>query len=195
MGRAAPRREGGRRPQSSRQHRDARVNRSGRAPALGLALLAVGLTGCGYSFRGNLPDHIKTVAVPVFTNKTSEPAVETFLTSAVVEAFASNGRLRVVRAEEADAILDGEVVGYSVQSIAFDNQANVRQYRLVVTMNLRLRDVKKSSILFEEQSLKEKADFQVMGAVSQTISGEEAAVRTAATVIARSIVSLTIDRF
>ena len=87
------------------------------------------------------------------------------------------------------------MVGYSVQSIAFDNQANVRQYRLVVTMNLRLRDVKKSSILFEEQSLKEKADFQVLGAVSQTISGEEAAVRTAATEIARSIVSLTIDRF
>src|SRR5438309_999684 len=195
LGRAAPGGESGRRPQSSREHRDARVNRSGRAPALGLALLAVGLTGCGYSFRGNLPDHIKTVAVPVFTNKTAEPAVETLLTSAVVQAFASNGRLRVVKPEEADAVLDGEVVGYSVQSIAFDNQANVRQYRLVVTMNLRLRDVKKSSILFEEQSLREKADFQVLGAVSQTISGEEAAVRTAASEIARSIVSLTIDRF
>ena len=171
------------------------MNRSGRAPALGLALLAVGLTGCGYSFRGNLPDHIKTVAVPVFTNKTSEPAVETFLTSAVVEAFASNGRLRVVRAEEADAILDGEVVGYSVQSIAFDNQANVRQYRLLVTMNLKLRDVGRNSVLFEQQRLREKADFQVLGAVSQTIGAEEGAVRSAAIEIARSIVSLTIDRF
>ncbi len=169
--------------------------RTGRAWALGLALLAVSLTGCGYSFRGNLPDHIKTVAVPVFTNKTSEPAVENLLTSAVVEAFASNGRLRVVRPEEADAILDGEVVGYSVQSIAYDNQANVRQYRLVVTMNLRLRDVRRSSVIFEEQSLREKADFQVLGAVSQTIGAEEGAVRTAAIEIARSIVSLTIDRF
>jgi len=171
------------------------VNRSGRVPVLGLALLAVGLTGCGYSFRGNLPDHIKTVAVPVFTNKTAEPAVETLLTSAVVEAFASNGRLRVVKPEEADAILDGEVVGYSVQSIAFDNQANVRQYRLMVTMNLRLRDVRRSSILFEQQSLREKADFLVQGAVSQTIGVEEGAVRSAATEIARSIVSLTVDRF
>ena len=169
--------------------------RTGRALALGLALLAVDLAGCGYAFRGNLPDHIKTVAVPVFKNKTSEPAVETLLTSAVVEAFASNGRLRVVRPEDADAILDGEVVGYSVQSIAFDNKANVRQYRLLVTMNLRLRDVRRSSILFEEQSLKEKADFQVLGAVSQTISAEEGAVRTAATEIGRAIVSLTIDRF
>jgi hypothetical protein len=35
----------------------------------------------------------------------------------------------------------------------------------------------------------------VLGAVSQTISNEEAAVRSAAIEIARSIVSLTIDRF
>ena len=171
------------------------MTRTGRALALGLVLLAVALAGCGYSFRGNLPDHIKTVAVPVFANKTSEPAVGSVLTNAVVEAFSSNGRLRVVRPEDADAILDGEVVGYSVQSIAFDNQANVRQYRLQVTMNLKLRDVRRSTVLFEQQSLREKADFQVLGAVSQTIGAEEGAVRTAAIEIGRSIVSLTVDRF
>lgn len=171
------------------------MTRTGRAPALGLVLLALGLAGCGYSFRGNLPDHIKTVAVPVFTNRTAEPAVESFLTSAVVEAYATNGRLRVVKTEDADAILDGEVVGYSVQSIAFDNQANVRQYRLLVTMNLKLRDVRRNAVLFEQQGLREKSDFQVLGAVSQTIGAEEGAVRSAARDIARSIVSLTIDRF
>lgn len=171
------------------------MTRSGCALALGVALFAIGIAGCGYSFRGNLPDHIKTVAVPVFTNKTAEPGVETLLTSAVVEAFATNGRLRVVKPEDADAILDGDVVGYNVLSIAFDNQANVRQYRLVVTMNIRLRDVRRSSTLFEQQNLREKADFQVLGAVSQTISAEEGAVHTAATEIGRSIVSLTIDRF
>ena len=171
------------------------MTRTGRAPALSLVLLAVALAGCGYSFRGNLPDHIKTVAVPVFTNQTSEPAVERLLTSAVVQAFASNGRLRVVKPEDADAILDGEVVGYSVQSIAFDNQANVRQYRLQVTMNLKLRDVRRNTVLFDQQGLREKADFQVLGAVSQTIGAEEGAVRTAATEIGRSIVSLTVDRF
>ena len=171
------------------------MTRIGRAPALGLVLFALGLAGCGYSFRGNLPDHIKTVAVPIFTNKTSEPAVESLMTSAVVEAYATNGRLRVVRPEEADAVLDGELVGYSVQSIAFDNQANVRVYRLLVTMNIKLRDVRRNAVLFEQQGLKEKSDFQVLGAVSQTIGAEEGAVRSAARDIARSIVSLTIDRF
>jgi hypothetical protein len=163
------------------------------AAALGLLLLAVGLAGCGYSFRGSLPDHIKTVAVPVFTNKTSTPAVES--TSAIVEAYASNGRLRVVKQEEADAILDGEVIFYGISPIAYDSVANVRLYRLIVTLDVRLREVKNNSTLFEQQSLKESADFQVLGAVSQTIGNEDFAARTAAREVARSIVSLTIDRF
>ncbi len=146
--------------------------------ALGLVLLAAALAGCGYSFRGNLPDHIQTVAIPVFANKTGEPAVENFLTSAVVEAFSTNGRLRVVPREDADAILEGE-----------------GQYRLVVTMNLRFRDVRRNTVLFEEQRLREKADFRVLNAVSQTISREESAVRSAAIDIARAIVSLTVNRF
>ncbi|PYN21608.1 MAG: hypothetical protein DMD99_19280 [Candidatus Rokuibacteriota bacterium] len=195
MGRAAPRREGGRRPEPPGQHRDARVTGPGRALALGLASLAATLAGCGYSFRGNLPDHIQTVAVPVFANKTGEPAVENFLTSAVVEAFSTNGRLRVVPREDADAILEGEVVRYSLASIAYDSQANVRQYRLEVTMNLKFRDVRRNTVLFEEQGLREKSDFQVQNAVSQTISREESAVRAAAIDIARSIVSLTVTRF
>ncbi len=168
---------------------------TGGGRALALGLLAAVVAGCGYSFLGTLPDHIQTVAVPVFANKTGEPAVESFLTSAVVEAFSTNGRLRVVKREDADAVLEGEVIGYSVQSISYDSQANVRQYRLTVTMNLKLLDMKKSAVLFEEHNLREKADFQVMNAVSQTISREETAVRTAATEIARAIVSLTVNRF
>ena len=167
----------------------------GRGRALALGLVAVAVAGCGYSFRGTLPEHIQTVAVPVFVNKTGEPKLGSVLTNGVVEAFSTNGRLRVVKREDADAVLEGEVIGYSVQSISYDSQANVRQYRLTVTLNLKLLDMKKSAVLFEEHSLSEKADFQVMNAVSQTISVEETAVRTAATEIGRAIVSLTVNRF
>jgi outer membrane lipopolysaccharide assembly protein LptE/RlpB len=169
------------------------VRERGRALALGL--LATALAGCGYSFRGTLPEHIQTVAVPLFANKTGEPRIESLLTSAVVEAFSTNGRLRVVKREDADAILEGELVGYSLLSISYDSQANVRQYRLLLTMNLKLLDLRRSAVLFEEHGLREKADFQVMSAVSQTISVEETAVRTAAMEIARAIVSLTVTRF
>lgn len=160
-----------------------------------LALMLAALAGCGYSLRGTLPDHVRTVAVPVFANKTSEPAVENLLTQAVVQAFSTNGRLRVVKPEEADAILEGEVVGYEIQALAFDPRASIRQYRLVVTMNLRFRDVRRKTLLFEQARFQEKADFRVIGVVSQTISREESALQAAAVDIARAIVSLALDRF
>ena len=110
-----------------------------------MAVVAL-LTGCGYSLHGNLPDRIKTVAVPVFVNRTAEPAVENFLTQAVVQAFSTNGRLRVVKPAEADAILEGEVVGYQVQALAFDPRANIQQYRLLVTMSLKMRDARNNTV-------------------------------------------------
>lgn len=168
---------------------------SRRAFAALALVLGLGLGGCGYSLRGNLPDDIKTVAVPVFRNRTGEPAVENLITRAVIEAFSTNGRLRVVAAEAADAILEGDVVGYQLESIAFDPRANVRQYRLLVTLNVRFRDVRRNTVLFRRDGFQEKADFRVLGAVSETISREETALRAAAVDIARTVVSLAIERF
>jgi outer membrane lipopolysaccharide assembly protein LptE/RlpB len=161
-----------------------------------LAVLVVAPAGgCGYSLTGTLPPHIKTIAVPIFQNRTREPAVEGLITRAVVEAFATNGRLRVVGASEADAILDGEITGYNVHSIAFDREANVRQYRLVVTVNLRMRDQRRNTVLFQRADVREQADFRVAGPVSQTISREETALRQAATDIGRAIMSFAVERF
>ena len=157
--------------------------------------LAVTLSGCGYSFQGTLPDHVKTVAVPIFVNRTQQPAVENVITRAIVDAFATNGRLRVVRPEDADSILEGEVLQYTVGAIAVDPSLNVQQYRLGVTLNLRMRDVRQNRLLFEQANFSEQADFLVAGSVAQTLSIEAGALQQAATEIARSVVSLALDRF
>ncbi len=158
-------------------------------------LLAALLGGCGYTVNGTLPSHIKTVAVPIFQNRTSEPAIEGLITRAVVEAFSTNGRLKVVSRDQADAVLDGEITSYAVSSIAFNRDANVVQYRLLVTINLRMRDLRRNTLLFQENNIREQADFRVQNAVSQTISREETALRAAAVDIGRSIVSLAVTRF
>jgi len=167
------------------------------APAWAL-IACLAAAACGYRFQGNLPGHIKTVAVPIFANSTSVPAVESLITAAVVEAFTTNGRLRVVSRERADAILEGEIIGYQLQPLAFDPDANVRQYRLVVTLNLRFRDVRENGILFEEAGVQEQADFALVGQVGQVatnIALEETAVRRAAVDIGRAVVNLAVDRF
>lgn len=153
------------------------------------------LGGCGYSLRGTLPAHLKTVGVPVFVNRTSEPGVEGFVTRAIAEAFSTNGRLRVVHPADADAILEGEVIAYELASIAFDREANQRVLRLTLTLNVTFRDVRRGTVLFEQVGLQERSDFRVVGVVAETISREETAVRAAAVDIARAVVTAAVDRF
>ena len=71
----------------------------------------------------------------------------------------------------------------------------MRLYRLVVTVNLKMRDIKRNTVLFQQNQVQEQADFRVQGQVSQTISREETALRTAATDIGRAIVALAVTRF
>jgi len=166
-----------------------------RAVTLLAVVGAVGLSACGYTVRGTLPSHIKTISVPIFANRTQQPGVEGFITRAIVEAFSTNGRLRLAPSDKADAILEGEITQYSVAAIAFDQSANISVYRLVVSLNLKLRDVREKKLLFAEDNVREQADFRVEGAVSATISREQDALSAAAVEIGRSVVSLTVQRF
>ena len=158
-------------------------------------LLAAAAGGCGYSLRGNLPDHLKTVSVPVFRNRTTEAGAESTITSAVVNAFTSSGRLKVVALEDADSVLDGEITGYQVQSLTYDSKLNLRSYRLTVTMNVRFRDLRRTEVLWQQDGLVEDVSFDVAGQVSDTISREEGAVKQAALEIGRKIVGHAVDRF
>jgi outer membrane lipopolysaccharide assembly protein LptE/RlpB len=163
--------------------------------ALALAAVALTAAGCGYSLRGNLPAHVKTIAIPIFLNRTPVPAVENFLTNAVVNAFSTNGRLRVTTVERADSILDGVITNYNLTSIAYDAAANIRQFRLTVTLDLKFRDVRRNEVLFQRLNYSDRADFAVPGTVAETITTSETALQQAATEIARSLVSLAVERF
>ena len=166
-----------------------------RRDVLGAAVAALLVGGCGYTLHGHLPQDVRTVAVPIFVNRTTKPFVETEMTRAIADAFATDGRLKLAARQDADTVLEGEVTGYELVSIAFDPAANIRLYRLVVTMNVRFRDVRRNTMLFQQQGLSEKADFRVSGAVSETISREEIGLLAATRDIARAVVALAIERF
>ena len=169
-----------------------------RRRAAGVGVLVLGLLtgGCGYTLGGNLPPHVKTVAVPIFKNLTQQPAIENVITAAVVNAFANGGRLKVVPVAQADSILEGEIVGYTVDSIAFNSSINAQEFRLRVRLNIQFRDVRNNTMLWRQEGLEERSDFRVGGQVSQTISAErEGAASQAAVDIGRRIVSLALDRF
>ena len=161
-------------------------------------VVLVGLVGgCGYSvgLGGNLPPHLKTVAVPIFVNSTQQPAVEGVITAAVVNAFVTSGRLKVVSVKDADSILEGNIVTYNLESIAYNAQINVTEYRLRVRVNILFRDIRQNTTLYKQDGLEQWADFRVQGQVSDTLAREDQAARQAAVEIGRRIVASSVDRF
>jgi hypothetical protein len=169
----------------------------GAAHLLAGLVLACLVGGCGYSvgMGGNLPSQIKTVAVPIFVNSTQQPAVESVITAAVINAFVTSGRLKVASVREADSILEGDIIGYNLDSIAYDPQINVTVYRLRVRVNILFRDVRQGTTLWKQDGLEQWADFRVQGQVSETLAREDVAARQAAVEIGRRIVSSAVDRF
>jgi len=161
-----------------------------------LAAVAVAVTGCGYSLRASLPGNFKTVHVPVLENRTQEPGIEDFVTQALTTALANSGMAKIARsAEDADAVLEGQIVEYSLASLAFDSTANVTQYRLTIGLSLTLRDRVKNEVVWRQERIDDRADFRVAGQVTTTMVREQDAVRRAAVDIARAIVSLAFEGF
>ena len=71
---------------------------------LAAVLLLVFCSGCGiYSFSPGGKSSIKTIAVTQFENKTIEYGLSSRMTDLVIEAFISDGNLKVVSQSEADA--------------------------------------------------------------------------------------------
>jgi hypothetical protein len=74
----------------------------------------MGMMGCaGYQIGPVKPkpmEAVQTIAVPAFKNETLEPRVEVLLASAVIKQLQQDGTYRVVRDNEADAILEGRLV-------------------------------------------------------------------------------------
>ncbi len=163
------------------------------------ALLAIlvlwSVASCGYTLQGDLPSHLKTVSVPVFKNRSNEAGAESTITAGVINAFTTNGRLRVVPLDKADSVLEGEITAYNVQSLTYDSKLNLRSYQLTVSMDVRFRDLKRSELLWQQNGLTEQVSFDVAGQVSDTISREEGAVKQAALEIGRKVVSHAVDRF
>src|SRR5262249_14788668 len=199
LGHRTARRAGGGRSQSPRQYRHQPMTRWGILATLALLPLAA---ACGYSWRGTLPPHIRTVGVPVFANHTQWPNIEAPLTAAVANAFATDGRLKVVRPEEADAVLEADIVNYQVSVLAFDSGANPQQYRLFVTLDVRFRDARRGVMLFEQRGLQERVDYLAAPStgtgspvVADTIARQDAGIVPVAGILARDIVARAVDPF
>lgn len=114
---------------------------------LGLLLLC----GCGmYSFRGNLPAHINSIAVAGIINQTAEFTVTDLMREEVTDLFVTENIIRVTDEGLSDSNLQITVKRVSDQPLTYTVGESVQEWRVNITTQVVWHDLIKNRPLFDK---------------------------------------------
>jgi hypothetical protein len=170
---------------------------------------AVGSSSCGYALAGHgsfLPDYIKIIGVPLFTNTTSYFALGQIVTDKVRTEFIGRGHYQIVpEATGADAVLVGTIGSITIVPTAFSAQQQASRYTITVIANLELRDAQRNAVLWSNPSLAVREEYEATGTTSAAgvtavdpasfFNQETNAVERVSTEFARTVVSAILEAF
>jgi len=117
-------------------------------------LVCCAVAGCGYGLSSRTAKDIKSIAVPFFENRTSEPNLEILVTEQIIDNLIEDNTLSVVNEQDADALLEGKIMTFENLPFSFNKQLNAEEYLVVVTVRVSLYDRKRNTAIWEGQSIK-----------------------------------------
>ena len=156
--------------------------------------------GCGYHTVGHasvLPEDIRTVAIPSFTNQTSTFRIEQLLTAAVVREWTTRTNYHVVneQSNSADATLRGTVLSSYASPATYDSQTGrAASVLVVVSMKVSLTD-RQGKVLFENPSYVFREQYQVSREVQSFFEEDSPALRRLSDEFAHTLVSNILEGF
>jgi Lipopolysaccharide-assembly len=165
---------------------------------------AVASSGCGYTLAGRgsfLPASIRTIGIPLFTNRTTVFNLETTLTRKVRAEFIGRGKYEIVpEATGVDALLTGEVTSVFIQPAATNANQLASRYAITMTASVELKDAKTNMMLWSNPGLVFRQEYDAQGSQSvvdpAAFFGQDSnALDRLSTDFARSIVSAILEAF
>ncbi|MGQ9561030.1 MAG: LptE family protein [Candidatus Oleimicrobiaceae bacterium] len=161
-----------------------------RAEIVGLCLLAILVSSCGYySFSPGSASHIKTIAIPLFEDRTAEFGIREQLTEALVQEFTRDNTLRIVEREGADSVLEGVIVAVADRAGPYDKQEMVQELKVYVTVDVRYFDVKRNQEVWKDRLTQWGAYDPNAGGTAARQEGVNEAIRKLVTEILNRTVS------
>jgi len=147
----------------------------------------VTLSGCGYAHKTTYPAGIRSVAVPIFKNKSFYQGAEFDVTEAVVKEIESRTPYKVVGEAGADTILEGSIVSIDQTRTARRREGGVpEELEFRVAVSYEWRNLKTGQVIRSRQGQEVIGRYIPSRPVSETyFTGQhEAAERIAQYVVA-----------
>jgi hypothetical protein len=140
-----------------------------------------------------LPAHLKTIAIPVFENATTEYTIEQEVTDVVIQRFVADNHLRVVDERSADAVIRGKITTYTNLVFGFQAQTGAQEYRVTIGMQVTFKDLVKNREVWTEPNLVKSANYYVQDVPGQTAKTELDGRKEAIDKLAEEILSRTVQ--
>jgi outer membrane lipopolysaccharide assembly protein LptE/RlpB len=164
-----------------------------------LGLLAAS-AGCGYHTAGHavqLPENVRTIAVPAFTNTTKTYRVEQTLTASVVREFTTRTHYHILNepGEAADATLRGTVLSTLASPLTYNSATGqAASVLVVVSMKVALTD-REGKVLYQNPSYLFREQYEVSQDLASFFEEDSPAFRRLSQDFARTLVSNILEGF
>ncbi|MEN8222469.1 MAG: LptE family protein [Acidobacteriota bacterium] len=153
--------------------------------------------GCGYKVSGSgkyLPQNLKTIAIPDFENKTTKAEAEQFVTFAIRDEFIKRSSMKLVnRTDIADALLEGEIVKFTVNPLSYSYIGSANQYTVSITLNVTFINLKNNTIIYKNKNMTFTEDYEIES--GDFFSQETEAIQKISEKFAKGIVSALLENY
>lgn len=108
---------------------------------------------CGpYSFSGtSVPSHLKTIAVPLVSDQTSEFGVRENLTDAIITEITQDNSMKIANESDANAVVSGRIISLDDRADTFSANEKVEAYRVYITVEFEVEDRVQNTVLWKEK--------------------------------------------
>jgi hypothetical protein len=175
---------------------------AGRAAATAAIL---SLSACGYALVGkgtSTDPSIKKIGVPTFKDATGKPGLDQKITQKVTEELLKRGRFDVVPAATGvDALVEGELVSYSVVPVGFSeegtgtNRTQASRYAISLTARVKYGKVGEKEPIWTSDSFSFRDEYDIGADAATFFDREDQALERLATSFARNLVAAMLEAF
>ena len=169
-----------------------------------ISLLAFSLSlfslACGYRVAGrgeHLPPHIKTLAVPIFTNETPRFRIEQRVSAAITRELIERTHFRVTPdPAQADALLSGKIKEVRSGVIAYDlSTGRATTLQVQVLAQVDLVDLHTKQVLFSNRNFIFREQYQISQTSSALFEEQDPALDRLSRDLARTLVTEIVENF
>ena len=160
------------------------------------ACLIVSIASCGYQFEGSgfINKDVKSVAVRILNNKSSETGAGIVFTNALIQEILQKTETRVVDESMASAFLEGSITAITFATLSRSTTESVLERRIWATTNLKLIN-RDGELIWSVSNFPSHEDYKVSPDKITDEHNKKAAVDKIAVRSAEKLISKLMNNF